>query len=202
MVLLGTFAPRISTAQASPDSVHHRNDCRLAAQVVASGHPATKRQWAFGTIARCAGAGPVLAQAIRAHRASVNVVDLDSLTQPTFRLRDADVLRAAMEIAGDRGASSPARVFAIRTLIWSMYPAGGVTYEDLADVVTGRDRNCYGYGPSTHPLITQGTALPPDYITRAKELANTVLHDSTEARPVLRAAACLFLIRPWPGLTR
>jgi hypothetical protein len=195
---LAACAPTFAVAQAEPDTVHLRSNCRLAAQVISTGHPAPRREWALGIIPRCRDGGPALAQALRAHRTSTSVESLNSLTWPTIRLRDGQVFSVAMEIAADRSASTPARVFAIRTLMWAMSPGGGIDYAELI-APPERQRSC-GYGPSTHTAVTQGAPLPADYVARSKALANNLVRDSTEEFSVRRAAVCLAYLQPWAGL--
>jgi hypothetical protein len=200
LLTLAACAPRAVLAQDRPDSVHHRNDCRLAAQVISTGQPLPRREWALAVIQGCREGGPALARAMRESRLSSDTAYLNALTWPAIRLRDGEIFQAAMQVAADRGASTQARVFAIRTLMWSMYPGGGIDYADLADLVQGRPRSCFGHGPSTHTSVTQGAALPVDFVARAKELAKTLDHDPTEPLPVRRAAVCLTLVRPWSGV--
>jgi hypothetical protein len=152
--------------------------------------------WAFAVIRTCRDGGAALAQAIRANRTSGDTAFLNALTEPAIQLRDGDVYTAAMEVAADRGASREARVFAIRTIIWSMYPGGGIDYSALSDGSQG----CLGQGPSTHTEVTQGTSLPSDYVARAKSLARTLTEDGMEPAAVRRAASCLRIVRPWPYL--
>jgi len=201
LLVLAACAPRLVAAQERPDSVHHRNDCRLAAQVISTGRPLPRREWALEVIQNCREGGSALAGAMRESRLSSDTAHLNALTWPAIRLRDGEIFQAAMQIAADRGASTQARVFAIRTLMWSMYPGGGLEYADLADLVQGRPRNCFGHGPSTHTIVTQGTPLPADYVARAKALARALDHDATETLAVRRAAVCLSLVRPWSGLS-
>ncbi len=70
----GTFAS--GEAQESRD-VHARNDCRLAAQVIRTGHPAPHVEWAYGAILRCDETGAaVLAERWRTVRDSAEVGSL------------------------------------------------------------------------------------------------------------------------------
>jgi hypothetical protein len=46
-----------ASAQADPDSVKHRNNCRLASQVVERAVSDPKRAWAHGYIRLCDDAG-------------------------------------------------------------------------------------------------------------------------------------------------
>jgi hypothetical protein len=196
MAMLSACASSSILAQAEPDSVHRRNECRLAAQVISTGNPAPRKDWALAVIRTCREGGAALARAISRARTNPDTAALNALTAPTVQLRDGAVFATALEIAGDRSASVEARVFAIRTLIWSMYPGGGINYPDLS----GGSHRCLGYGPSLHTEVTQGAALPRDYVARAKSLARTLTENVTEAVPVRRAASCLGIVNPWPRL--
>lgn len=197
-VALSACAPSLTTAQADPDSIHLRNDCRLAGQVLATGHPATRTQWALGVIRRCRDGGAPLARALERSRQSTDTASLNALTSPAINLRDGTVFEKAIEIAGDEGASVQARVFAIRTLIWSIMPGGGISYADL--VGTENHVGSCGYGPSLHTVVTAGLPLPGDFLSRAKALANTIVQNRGESRDVRRAAQCLREAQTLPTL--
>lgn len=200
-LLVAVAHSSLSAQDAHTDSIHHRNDCRLAAQSIAAHHPAPKEGWAMEIIQNCAEGGPVLARALKEAQSSTDTALLNAITRPAIQLRDGDVYTAALDVAGNRGATIQARVFAIRTLMWAMYPGGSLDYDDLADLVQGRTRSCFGAGPSTHTFVTHGeTPLPADYVDRAKMLAQRINTDAGEPREVRRAAACLYLLQPWPGL--
>lgn len=124
-LLLGaTWAATVSgvaEAQANPDSVKLRNDCRLAAQTIATGHPAPHIEWAFDRIPDCGSEGATaLATAIRAHRAMTDTAALDRLTTPTRYIVDAGLFQAALDLLADASASEPARIFAVRSLLWTL----------------------------------------------------------------------------------
>lgn len=197
MVVLAC-APAVALAQ--PDSARvaqRRTDCRLAAQVLRTGHPAPKSDWALAVIPTCGADGAqALGEAFRAARASTDTIALDRLTRPALWLRDNSLFNAALEIGADRSATPQARVFAIRTLLWVMVPGGGVGYADLADEVQGRTRNCLGFGPSTHVVVRRGEPLPSDFEQRIRSLATRIINDPHEPRPVRRAAVCAQLFRP------
>jgi hypothetical protein len=198
LVMVLACAPAAALAQ--PDSAHaaqRRNDCRLAAHVLRTGHPAPKSDWALAVIPACgAEGGQALGAAFRAARASADTVALERLTRPALWLRDNSLFDAALEIGADRSASPQARVFAMRTLLWLIVPGGGVGYADLADEVGGRTRNCLGFGPSTHVVIRRGEPLPSNYEQSIRSLATRIMNDPHEPRPVRRAAACAQLFRP------
>ena len=63
LIALLFLVPSAASAQQSrsavPDSVHARNHCRLAGQVVRTGQPATKRAWAWAVLPACGSEGGV-----------------------------------------------------------------------------------------------------------------------------------------------
>ncbi len=54
LLLLLTAASSLGGQQSEvPDSVHHRNNCRLAGQVITTGRPAAHTTWALSYIGAC-----------------------------------------------------------------------------------------------------------------------------------------------------
>jgi hypothetical protein len=111
-----------AASQSNSHSSEHRNDCRLAEQVLATGRPPTRKEWALGVVWNCRDAGPTLAAALTAAGASTDTAYLNPLTAPFIQLRDGYVVTAALALAGDRYASLTARVVAIRTLMYAVRP--------------------------------------------------------------------------------
>jgi hypothetical protein len=169
-----------------PDSVQHRNNCRLARQVIASGHPSPREEWALGVVWNCADAGPTLAAALSAARASTDTAYLNALTAPFIQLRDGTVFSAALSIAGDRAASVPARVAAVRTLMYAVRPGG---YVDPAALPAADTRYCFGI-PTPHSRIVNGASLPADYVAQVRALAHRIQNDPGESAGMRRAANC------------
>lgn len=188
--LLLLIIPACATAQETPDSVHHRNDCRLAAQVLSMGHPAPGYSWALDVAWRCPEAAPALATEMMRSAAVHDTSFLNRLTQPTIELRDGRIMQVALAIAADRSASSEARIFAIRTLIYSMRPGGGIDYDDLAT-----HDYCYGYGPSLHQIITNGVPLPQNYVQQINILGLRLAADEHEPAVIRHAGACAGMAR-------
>lgn len=114
--------PLAASAQANSDSIKHRNDCRLAIQVITTGQPAARSDWAMTFVRECAGFPAALRNSLSAARNSRDTAALARLTAPADWLRDGDVFTAAFELARDRGASPVARVFAIRVMMWVYLP--------------------------------------------------------------------------------
>jgi hypothetical protein len=182
--------------QADPDSIKHRNDCRLAAQTVTTGRPANKLEWALHTIRRCPIAADDLARALSEARGSADTVLLKRLTAPTDWLIDGRIVETAVAILQDRGTSPQARVFAVRPLIWSLTPGGELEYGHLVDLDGDGRRSCGGRGPSFHGRVTAGEPLPAEWVERLRGVALTIHGDANEPTAVRQAVGCLLLTRP------
>jgi hypothetical protein len=185
-LLAAACSPTIGTAQANPDSIRLRNDCRLAEQVLATGHPAPREKWALGVIWNCRDAGATMATALRAASTSSDTAYLNALTEPFIRLRDGAVFAAAVSVAQNPGATPPARVAAVRTLMYAVQPGG---YVALAALSNPHTLFCFET-PSPHSEVLNGTPLPADYVQQVRTLFYRIEHDSAESQELRRAAHC------------
>ena len=185
-------APAAVTAQASPDSVRHRNNCRLAEQILSTGHPAPREEWALGIAWSCPQIAPTLARSLAAVRASADTAYLNALTAPFVRIRDGSAFSAAMNLAQDRSASVPARIAAIRTLMFAVRPGWFVRFAWLMNPST---THCF-LPPSPHSELFNGVPLPDDYVAQVRYLASRIQSDPTEPQIVRSAANCaMFSVR-------
>jgi hypothetical protein len=174
--------------QGTSDSVHIRNQCRLATQIVTTGNPEPHATWAYEQISRCgAQGGAAVAAAIRSARQLSDTDALDRITGPALYLVDGQVVGAALDIVEDRAATKQARVFAFRTLILAVSPGRVLTYEQLS----GRD--CFGLPRNLHHEIERGAPLPADFRERIRSAAEMVGGDAEAAPEVHRAAVCTTL---------
>lgn len=98
-----------------PSSQHDRNDCRRAAQVLETGHPAPHYAWATEAISRCGDEGGVALAAVWA-RPPADSIALERVYFASYRLRDARITDAVISAAQDRGSSRLVRLNAIRVL--------------------------------------------------------------------------------------
>ena len=187
---LDACAPAMVTAQASPDSIQHRNDCRLAEQVLRTGHPAPREDWALAMIWTCAQSGPAVAEALSVARASSDTAYLNALTSPLIRLRDGSVFAAALTLAGDRGASVPARVAALRALMYAVRPGG---YVDFASLGSPQTINCFGTS-ATDSRVLNGAPLPANHVESVGVLADGLQKDASEPDAIRSAANCAMLL--------
>ncbi len=110
--------------------VHHRDQCRLAGQVLATGHPAPKREWARAYITSCAEEGPRLL-AEQWHTAGADSAQLRYLVTATARLRDRRLYDALQAVASDRSRPRGVRVGAMLALTRYVDPHSAVWFSDL-----------------------------------------------------------------------
>jgi hypothetical protein len=191
-LLLAMWATTARAQGADPDSVRHRNNCRLAQQVLETGQPAPKRQWAITYAAGCGSAGAqALAAAIRRERASTDVGALELLHMPAQGIRDRAIFEAALEVAADARASGAARAMSLGALVLyesAEYPA--LTYQELTSVPEGG--LCAFYRRwQARPTLAVGEPLLPDHLERTRVLAERLVGDDAAPREVRSAARCV-----------
>lgn len=182
------LAPVIAHGQESNphDSVQFRNQCRLAAQVIRTGHPAPHRQWASSHITACGGeGGAALAHRLRALRHSFDTAAVRALAAPLSMMRDRHVFEAAMEVGADRRASDVARAYAFRALIPLVSEGASPAFSPWDP----RGAGCNGY--VMHAVMMEGAPLSPGYIEQISTLARRVALEGSEPRPVRYAARCV-----------
>lgn len=111
-------------------AARHRNSCRLASQVVTSGHPHTQREWAFRYIGNCGTEGPD-ALALQWRAFADSGAELEQLVRSSARLRDARLYRQLRATAQDRLAPPEARVGAMLVLSRYTDPNNAIWLEAL-----------------------------------------------------------------------
>jgi hypothetical protein len=113
-----SLVPVQSSAQdqgANPLMVKHRNDCRLAAQVLIIGEPHTKRDWARGYIANCEDEGPsAIVQEWR--RVPADTAAVVQLMRASTAIRDMRIYEQVRSVAVDRSRADVVRVGAMHVL--------------------------------------------------------------------------------------
>lgn len=157
-------------AQANPDSVRMRNDCRLAAQVLTLGQPAVRRDWALGLIDNCgAEGGQVLAALLRQY-SDVNTWndELDQIVNTTAFIVDAAIFEAAMDVAVDPAAGTVARVQSIRALASQVSPGYLVPYRAFAEPERG------AYSGLTE-INARAEPLPREFSIRTEDAMRGIL---------------------------
>lgn len=195
VVILAALAPVGVQAQVNADSVKHRNDCRLARQVLESGHPAPHTDWALRQIGGCGAEeyGASIAAAVRRRRTASDTAVLGRLWNPMHFLQDGSLFGAAVEIAGDRAASVPSRVFALLALIHATGVGTGATYRS---VTGGFDEHGFVRGGCANRTVYDdvritGSPLPADWRAQVVAIGERLRSDPSEPLDIRTAASCL-----------
>lgn len=186
--LVGSLAavrdtPLVAQATARPDTVQHRNDCRLAVQVLTTGHPANKRYWALAYVQRCgAEGGSALAYALEQNRNNGQPEAVEEVVMVTSRFHDAAIFRTALDIARDESSTKPARIQALRVLYYQLGRGRVDPYESFLAAESGEI-----YLILHHFACGVGEPLPADAAQQALRVAEAI--EQREGDADLRAAA-------------
>jgi hypothetical protein len=161
LTITATIAPgRSLGAQSEGQDRHVRNDCRLAAQALETGHPAPHYEWALEFIAKCEETGaPVLAAL---WRSAADTEHLNRLFVSSYLLRDARVTDAVTQAAQNRALPRLVRLNAIRVLAGHAVPEFMVSVPDLL-----REENEFSVIPfrSVHPVRVRNGERPVEEAT-------------------------------------
>jgi hypothetical protein len=125
-------------AQAEPDDVQHRNDCRLAAQVIRTSQPAPHTEWAYSYILRCGQEGAAVVAEQWRGQSSFDEQVLWRLMIAAGRLRTRAVYEAVREAAADQSASREVRIYALAMLYNYARPQLALVVQDLLHPRDGR----------------------------------------------------------------
>lgn len=175
-------------AQADPGAVKHRNDCRLAEQVLTHGQPANKLGWALNYISSCPGAADVLTGVWNSPPSEDAA--LQQLYYGSIHSKDPRMFAKAFEVAAEARFPAPVRLTALGTAV--TYVRG-----DLVLYIEGRKRleglspiewdNVWG--SLDHPLIeADEVPLPPGARDAVWALV-TALREDESVDPLLRDSA-------------
>lgn len=184
--------------QSDPHTLHLRNDCRLARQVIETGHPAPHTAWALRQIGGCgpAAQGAALAIAVRRLRAERDTLVLREFWRASRYLLDAEMFRASVDVATDQGASTQARVFALLSLLHTVQFGRSADYRHMVggfedDAGLRRVRGGCAQLVVSDDVRLEGVPLPIDYRDHVRMLAARLRSDAAEPLDVQTAASCL-----------
>ena len=168
--------------------VQHRNECRLARQVLNLGQPANKREWALGVIPDC---GPLGGQALGAalrnhHDQQTRDPDLERIVEAAARLQDRAIYEAAFDLARDPSAGTVARVQGIRVLYHQIHESVFQSYEAL--VSDPWETKSWSIQVVTSHGDPVATPLPDDHMERMNSMLRGVIDDLSTPRDVRVAA--------------
>lgn len=173
----------------SPASHHHRNNCRLAAQVLVTGHPAPHYAWATEAISRCREEGGPALAAVWA-RPPGDSAALELVYFASYRLRDARITEAAISVAKDRGSPQLVRLNAIRVLTshaepgFLLYSLGMLTPEE-------NDSVRVALGAVSHVSVVDGAHRIA--ATTQERIVTTLAELRSDADPRIARAASYVL---------
>lgn len=186
-----------SAAMAQADSgvgstqVHHRNNCRLSHQILVSGQPANKFEWALGYSNGCGVlGGEGLAAVLPRYRAVAGPGgQLEKVVEAAALLTDGHVFDAALTLAEDRGAGVGARVQAMRIVYHQLNTATFQLYEAFVND-PWKTKTAYLplVGSEASPV---GTPLPSDALDKAEKVLSGIVSDVAVPGPVQLAATYL-----------
>jgi hypothetical protein len=168
--------------------VRHRNNCRLAQQVLTLGQPAGKREWALETIRDC---GPVGAETA-AHQILAGAAASDSsAVRRTVRLSSyfvhPAIFEAAAQLALEPRFDAAIRIHGIRALFMQVRPNLWVSYDEIIQPpFTATSSRIVGVS-SNQPTVEAG-ALADDAYLRAVDIGLAIIDDQANARELRNAA--------------
>jgi hypothetical protein len=183
-----------ASAQAIPDSILHRNDCRLAAQTLSTGNSAPKMDWAVQVIRSCGDQGNIgtpIAAALTRLRASSDTGQLLPLRNATFGFVDGSIYSAAISIAADGSASPTARAVNLLIILTQLRRDAYVSYADLPNATTSETEFCPGGTTYDVPHLSGPVPLPADAKTQALALARSLQSNASLPTLVRVAARCV-----------
>jgi hypothetical protein len=191
--------PVIGQNSERPSEVHFRNQCRLAAQVIETGHPAGRKAWALDWIGNCDQDGPPVLATLWS-RPALDSADVERVLDASGRIRDQRLADAASSIAGDENAPDHIRVAALILLVRYADTYTGLSPADLrvpAGWVPGRHVRPIvgGHGSHRIPQVDGGTPLPAAFAAESIERLQAVAESTTSLRVRYAAEALVARIK-------
>ena len=197
LLLMPTFLALVSSSvRAVPAEGQRREgpppteyDCTHAARIVRNEQPARKMDDATRILAQCSGSlvGETAESVIRAMKSEQNVDTLQSRLLPFTSLRDARYLAVNLEVSRDAGASVPARLVAMATLVELVSD-----FELVVPPLKMAEQGKYCDVSSWVPVVAvrDGTPLPSEYRQIILDTFRELSANAGESQDVRRAAAC------------
>lgn len=193
MVLSVVAGPlRAQDGEEQAAAVKRRNDCRLAGQVIATGQPRTKAEWARRLIEVCPEEGPTFfASRWLSVPGDTNAVV--TLLHQSARLKDARIYTQLRRVVLDQSRPEVVRVGAMLVLARYVDPYDAAWFNEVAPPEGEIRYIRVPLGSALHPSIIIGTSpLPTTLRDEVLALLDRVATaQQTEPRTVWYAAAAL-----------
>jgi hypothetical protein len=183
--------------QASPDSVQHRNDCRLAEQIISTAHPQPHALWASTEILTC-GPDVFTRSALAALQRLRTSSDTSALSlvwnRVLLQVNSQAVFDAGLDIAKDATASVEARSFAFLGVLRMLRPNAVLSLSTITNTADRpspyRPSYCYdGFGPAVRPWV-MGSPVSEDAVSRLRAVGSAVWSEAGAASELRAAAYC------------
>ena len=199
-VIAGLLAGAIpQTAFAQGNNGPDDKSCDKAAKIVSKGHPEKKNAWALAVLFSCGKAGAnALVTGMPQYVSETDTLALDAFFTTVDNWRDGAIMSAALDIAGNPGASVQARVYAIRHLVILVRQRVSFLYGDISAGPTTTTTDelktfrpaCRASHGSELPA-NAATPLPTNYVAVIKSALDGIASASSNPAPVRNAAACV-----------
>lgn len=167
---------------------HLRNDCRLAGQVIRTGHPAPRRQWALDAIRRCDESGPAVIADVWLTAAPGDQGKLRELFNVTRDFNDRRVVDAVATAAREASTPEVTRIFALALLF--NYAVPGL-YIDTDDLLDPGDTPPGLWGVTHDDRASETRAVLGDLRPVVSELLQSIIVREPQGRVGVAAAAIL-----------
>jgi hypothetical protein len=165
--LLMVGASGAAAAQSSTvlGAMHHRNNCRIAGQVLATDQPANRVEWAASYVGSCPNEGPAWLvtqwQKVSSESEAMQLVHLSS------RFRDDRLYNTAIAIARDKRRPEAARIGSVLLLARFANPANALTFDAvrppaglIGEVRSSSDSNTGAVFESGAEPLRENLAVP------------------------------------------
>jgi hypothetical protein len=182
------LAPLPAASQADPGVVQHRNDCRLAEQILTQGQPAGKRSWALEIIGSCPEAEALLVSLWSA--LPVDEQETEALYHLSVQAKTPAAFYEGLTAARNPGAPALVRLAGLGTAVTYVHP-DVILYLAERRPLEGLPPLEWDnvWGRLDHPLHGAGdVALPPGARDEVEDLVSA-LRDDPDVDSLLRDAA-------------
>jgi hypothetical protein len=147
--------------QEQAGAMKRRNDCRLAGQIVQTGQPHTRKEWAETFITVCPAEGPpIFAERWTTVPADTGAVG--TLLHQSARLRDARIYAQLLRTVQDRTRPSVVRVGAMLVLARYVDPYHAPWFNDVAPPREPIRHIRLPLGSALHPGVILGESPLPE----------------------------------------
>ena len=196
LFLVAAVVPSAAQENEHASQVRHRNECRLAAQVLVAGSPNPKRSWARAKIGSCAPEFAVPALATWWQERSSDVDDLGELHEASRRVRDRRIYESAKAAVEDESRPPLARIAALGVLAAYVEEEITLVLQFLEPVPALRGRWTSVWTRDNHAYQVDGDQpLPSTAAQSIVDLAHRLTRDPSE--PVRETARYLTLLPPF-----